>query len=666
MEERNRIEELRRVLHHYNYMYYVQNAPEISDREFDMLMHELQDLEARHPEMLDANSPTQRVGSDLSQDFRQVEHRYPMLSLANTYNRDDVREFYQRVSDGLGGSPFEICCELKFDGLSISLIYEDGALVRAVTRGDGIKGDDVTHNVRTIRSIPLQLSPDGDYPRSFEVRGEVLMPWTSFERLNQEREARQEQLFANPRNAAAGTLKSKSSSVVAERGLDAYFYYLMGDELPTGKHYDNIQRLREWGFKVSSAMKCVDSLEGIYQYIDYWDKERSGLPVATDGIVLKVNLLSQQQSLGMTSKNPRWAIAYKFQAEKARTRLNNIAFQVGRTGAVTPVAEMEPVLLAGTVVKRASLHNADIMAAFHLHKGDYVFVEKAGEIIPQIVGVDEEARNAQGEPLSFIKECPECGMPLVRYEGEAASYCPNDTGCPPQIKGRIEHFISRDAMNIEFLGPETIEEYYDRGLIRDAADLYDLQVSQLCGADGSKLKSARKIVESIAKSKGVDFERSLYALGIRFVGKVGAKALARHFGSLQKLREASLDELLEVDGIGAIIANSVIRYFQNEDNTAFVGKLEKAGVNFVTEKRNEVADGKLSGMSIVISGVFQHHSREEYKAMIEQYGGKNAGSISSRTAFILAGEKIGPSKLQKARDLGVRIVSEEEFLQMLQ
>ncbi len=666
MEEKDRIQELRRLLHHYNNLYYVQNSPEIGDTEFDMLMHELQNLESRHPEMYDANSPTLRVGSDLSQDFRQVEHRYPMLSLANTYNKEDVREFYQRVSDGLGGTPFEICCELKFDGLSISLIYEDGVLVRAVTRGDGIRGDDVTNNVRTIRTIPLQLNPGGDYPRSFEVRGEVLMPWTSFERLNRERESRQEQLFANPRNAAAGTLKSKNSAVVAERGLDAYFYYLLGENLPSDNHEDNIKHLGQWGFKVSKAMACVDSLEGIYRYIEYWDKERNRLPVATDGIVLKVNSLAQQRELGMTAKNPRWAIAYKFQAEKACTRLNNIVFQVGRTGAVTPVAEMEPVLLAGTVVKRASLHNADIMNAFHLHKGDYVFVEKAGEIIPQIVGVDESHRNAQGELLSFIQVCPECGTPLVRYDGEAASYCPNDTGCPPQIKGRIEHFISRDAMNIEFLGPETIEEYYDRGLIRDAADLYSLHVGQLCGADGNRLKSAKKIVESIEKSKEVSFDRSLYALGIRFVGKVVAKSLARHFGTIGKLREATLEELLEVDGVGKIIAESVLRYFHNEKETALVEKLEKAGVRFVMETKNDSSGDRLAGKSIVISGVFLHHSREEYKTMIEQYGGKNVGSISSKTSFILAGDNMGPSKLQKAQALGVPIVSEEEFLRMLQ
>ncbi len=667
MEEKDRILELRDILHHHNHQYYVLNAPLISDQEFDRLMLELQQLEARHPEMFDANSPTQRVGSDLSQDFVQVRHKYPMLSLANTYNKDDVRDFYQRVSEGLAGEPFDICCELKYDGLSISITYENGALVRAVTRGDGVQGDDVTNNIRTIRSIPLKLDPRKTWPASFEVRGEVLMPWESFYRINKEREMREEPLFANPRNAASGTLKSKNSAVVAERNLDAYFYYMYGEELPSQYHYDNIKKLGEWGFKVSDAMKCVKSLDDIYEYIAYWDQERSHLPVTTDGIVLKVNSVAQQTRLGMTSKNPRWAIAYKFQAEKACTRLNNVIFQVGRTGAVTPVAEMEPVLLAGTMVKRASLHNEDIMKSFNLHYGDYVYVEKAGEIIPQIVSVNEDMRNKDGQPIPFIDVCPECGTPLVRYEGEAVKFCPNDANCPPQIKGRIEHFISRDAMNIEFLGPETVEEYYDRHLIHDAADLYNLQVSQLCGADGSKLKSARKIVESIQKSTTVSFDRSLYALGIRFVGKVVAKSLARHFKNIENLQNASLEELLEVDGVGKIIAESVMNFFKDERNLMLVGKLEMAGVSFEMEDLPESAmSDVLAGKSIVISGVFTQHSREEYKAIIEQHGGKNVSSISSKTSFILAGDNMGPSKLQKAQSLGIAIVNEEEFLKMIQ
>ena len=594
-----------------------------------------------------------------------IPHRYPMLSLANTYNREDVADFYQRVKDGLGGAGFDICCELKFDGLSISVTYENGALSRAVTRGDGVQGDDVTNNIRTIRSIPLRLNPNQSWPKSFEVRGEVLMPWASFDRLNSERELRGEQLFANPRNAASGTLKSKNSTVVAERGLDAYFYYLLGEELPSDNHFDNISMLGRWGFKVSDAMRRVSSLDGIYEFIDYWDKERSHLPVATDGCVLKVNSLAQQQELGMTAKNPRWAIAYKFQAEKACTRLNNVVFQVGRTGAVTPVAEMEPVLLAGTVVKRASLHNADIMKSFQLHYGDYVYVEKAGEIIPQIVGVDESRRCIEGQIIPFTSVCPECGTPLVRYEGEAAHYCPNDVSCPPQIKGKIEHFISRDAMNIEFLGPETVDEYYNRNLIRDAADLYSLQVGQLCGADGSKLKSARKIVESIQKSVTVPFDRSLYALGIRFVGKVVAKALAKHFRTLDALQKASLEELLEVDGVGKIIAESVIRYFRDDRNRMLIGKLEMAGVVFEISEEDGPLSDVLSGKSVVISGVFKNHSREEYKDMIEKYGGKNVSSISSKTSFVLAGDNMGPAKLQKAQSLGVSIISEEEFLEMI-
>jgi len=665
MDDKQRILSLRAELHRYNYLYYVKNSPVISDQQFDEMMHELQRLEALHPEMADPNSPTQRVGSDLSHEFVQVTHRYPMLSLANTYNRGDVADFYRRIEDGLGGEPFDICCELKFDGLSISITYEQGHLVRAVTRGNGLQGDDVTANVRTIRSIPLQLG-EGDWPDQFEVRGEVLMPWDSFEALNRQRAEREEPLFANPRNAASGTLKSKSSSVVAERKLDAYFYYLLGEDLPSQFHYQNIEKLGQWGFKVSRNMALAHSVDDVMAYIDRWDKERSHLPVATDGIVLKVNSLAQQERLGMTAKNPRWAIAYKFKAERARTLLKDVVFQVGRTGAVTPVAEMEPVLLAGTVVKRASLHNQDIMEGLDLHYGDYVYVEKAGEIIPQIVGVDTDARAVfLGDRVKFITTCPECGAKLVRYEGEAASYCPNDVGCPPQIKGRIEHFISRDAMDIESLGPETVNEYYQRGLIKDVADLYHLTVSQLCGADGSRLKSAQKVIDGIQRSKSNSFGRSLYALGIRFVGKVAANTLAKHFRTIDHLMQAPLEELMAVNGIGKTIAESIIHYFHEERNLDILRRLREAGVNFEEQASQAPQSDVLAGQAIVISGVFDHHSREEYKQIIEDNGGRNVSSISSKTNFILAGHNMGPSKLDKANKLGIRIVSEDEFLDMI-
>ena len=664
MDEKARILQLRDELHRHNHLYYVENQPEISDKEFDDLMRELMELEARHPEMFDANSPSERVGSDLNNDFEQVEHRYPMLSLANTYNRADVQAFYERVSNGLGGEPFDICCELKYDGLSISLTYEEGQLVRAVTRGDGVKGDDVTANVKTIRSIPLRLT--GHYLPSFEIRGEILMPWSSFESLNAERARCEQPLFANPRNAASGTLKSKNSAVVAQRRLDAYFYYLLGDKLPGNSHLDNMSEARNWGFKVSDAMRRVHNVDELFEFIDYWDRERSQLPVATDGIVLKVDSLSQQQRLGYTAKTPRWAIAYKFQAERACTRLNNVIYQVGRTGAVTPVAEMEPVLLAGTMVKRASLHNQDIMEQLDLHIGDQVYVEKAGEIIPQIVGVNlDERPMLLGDRVSFIKRCPECGTPLVRYPGEAASYCPNDVDCPPQLKGRIEHFISRDAMNIDSLGPETVDEYFEKGLIHDAADLYRLHVEDLCGTWGTKIKSARKIVESIDRSRQVPFERSLYALGIRFVGKVVAKLLARHFSTLDALMQAGTEELMSVDGVGEIIAGSIRTYFSDPRNLDLVARLREAGVCFEMTSSSEPTSDLLVGQSIVISGVFEKHSRDEYKHIIEQHGGKNSSSISSKTSFILAGSNMGPAKLEKARSLGVRIVSEDEFLAML-
>lgn len=666
MTEQEQIFKLRADLHQHNYNYYVKNSPTISDREFDEMMAELMRLEQLHPELYDANSPSQRVGSDLSNDFVQIEHRYPMLSLANTYNRDDVQAFYNRVLQGLDGEPFEICCELKFDGLSISLIYEDGKLVRAVTRGDGQKGDDVTANIKTIRTIPLVLN-EGNYPDSFEIRGEVLMPWLSFEALNIQRDHDGESLFANPRNAASGTLKSKNSAVVAERKLDAYLYYLLGEELPCDNHYQNLQTVASWGFKVSDAMKTVSTLDEVMAYIDYWDKERSNLPVATDGIVLKVNSISQQQRLGYTAKTPRWAIAYKFQAERALTRLNEVTYQVGRTGVITPVANMDPVHLSGTIVRRASLHNEDIIRSLNLHIGDMVYVEKAGEIIPQVVGVDENARtdNGVGEPIEFIKNCPECGAPLIRYEGEAAHYCTNDTSCPPQIKAKIEHFISRDAMNIDSLGPETIADYYSRGLINNVADLYLLKVSDLDGDNGNKLKSAQKVIASLEKSREVPFERTLFALGIRFVGKVTAKLIARHFKTVDNLIECSLEDLLEVEGVGGVIASSVKRYFSDSNNLQMLNRLRDYGLQFEIKSTEASQGNVLQGKSIVISGVFQHHSRDEYKNLIEANGGKNVSSISAKTSFILAGDNMGPSKYDKAQKLGVSIITEEEFLEMI-
>ena len=663
MDEKARIEQLRQELHEHNYRYYVLNQPTIGDQEFDFLMHELQDLEAKHPEMADANSPTQRVGSDLNAEFRQVTHRYPMLSLANTYNEQDVAEWYESVSRGLAGEPFEVCCEMKYDGLSISLTYVDGRLTQAVTRGDGVQGDDVTANVKTIRAIPLVL-PGTGYPHEFEIRGEILMPWAVFERLNKEREAAEEPLFANPRNAASGTLKSQKSSLVASRQLDAYLYYLLGEELPAEGHYENLEAARHWGFKISEGMKKVQTLQEIYDFINYWDSARKDLPVATDGIVLKVNSLRQQRALGFTAKSPRWAIAYKFKAERACTRLNEVTYQVGRTGAITPVANMEPVQLAGTTVKRATLNNEDFIRSFDLHIGDYVYVEKGGEIIPKIVGVDIDQRPIIAQPIQFIKRCPECGTPLVRYEGEAAWYCPNDTGCPPQIKGRIEHFIARKAMNIDSLGPETIDDYYRQGLIRNVADLYDIEVQQING-DGSRTKSAQKIVHGIAASKDVPFERVVFALGIRFVGETSARLLARHFKNIDALMEAGLEELQEVEGIGEVMAKSIITYFHDEKNREIIERLRNYGLQMEISALNAQLSTRLEGQSIVISGVFTHHSRDEYKMIIEQNGGKNVGSISSKTSFILAGENMGPSKLQKAEKLGIKIMSEDEFLELI-
>ena len=664
MTVKEKIDQLRADLHRHNYNYYVLNAPEISDKEFDDRMRELQDLEKEHPEYQDDNSPTMRVGSDLNKNFTQVAHKYPMLSLGNTYSESEVTDFYDRVKKALN-EDFEICCELKYDGTSISLTYENGKLVRAVTRGDGEKGDDVTDNVKTIRTIPLVLH--GSYPESFEIRGEILMPWEVFEELNLEKEAREEPLFANPRNAASGTLKLQNSAIVASRKLDAYLYYLLGEELPCDGHYENLQAAAGWGFKTSEHMKKAHSLEEVFEYIRYWDTERKNLPVATDGIVLKVNSMRQQKNLGFTAKSPRWAIAYKFQAERALTRLNKVTYQVGRTGAVTPVANLDPVQLSGTIVKRASLHNADIIEGLDLHIGDMVYVEKGGEIIPKITGVDKDARSMLiGEKVKFITHCPECGSKLIRYEGEAAHYCPNETSCPPQIKGKIEHFISRKAMNIDGLGPETVDMFYRLGLIKNTADLYQLTVDDIKNLDRMGEKSAENIIKGIEASKEVPFERVLFALGIRFVGETVAKKIAKSFNDIDELENANLEKLINIDEIGEKIAQSILTYFANPLNCELIERLKSTGLQLY--RREEDLSGytdKLAGQSIVISGVFTHHSRDEYKELIEKNGGKNVGSISAKTSFILAGENMGPAKLEKAHKLGIKLMSEDEFLTLI-
>lgn len=664
MMVKDKIKALREALEQHNYNYYVLSAPTISDREFDEMMKELQVLEEAHPEYADPHSPTQRVGSDLSKEFEQVVHKYPMLSLGNTYSEDEVKDFYERIARDLN-EPFEIVAELKYDGTSISLTYEDGRLVRAVTRGDGTRGDDVTANVKTIRSVPLKLMGDR-YPATFEIRGEILLPWAEFDRLNKEREEQEEPLFANPRNAASGTLKQQNPAVVAARKLDAYFYYLLGEELPAETHFDNLEVARSWGFKIPNVIRVCNSLEDIYDYIAYWDVERKNLPVATDGIVLKVNSLLQQRNLGFTAKSPRWAIAYKFQAERAVTRLNSVSFQVGRTGAVTPVANLEPVLLAGTTVKRASLHNADIIEGLDLHLGDKVFVEKGGEIIPKIVGVDVEARGLLvGDKVRFIRSCPECGTPLMRPEGEAAHYCPNEAGCPPQIKGKIEHFVTRRAMNIN-MGPETVEDLYEAGYIKDTADLYTLEIADLLRLERWADKSARNLMASLEESKQVPFERVLYGLGIRFVGETVAKRLVSAFHSMEQLEQASFEDLTAVDEIGERIARSIIAYFADERNRTLVNRLKEYGLQMsVAEEKLANRSEKLKGLSIVISGTFARHSRDEYKAMIEQHGGKNSGSVSGKTDYILAGDNMGPAKLEKAAKLGVKIINEDEFLNMI-
>ena len=659
-----KIKALREALEQHNYNYYVLSSPTISDHEFDVMMKELQTLEEANPEYADPHSPTQRVGSDLSKEFEQVVHKYPMLSLGNTYSEEEVSDFYERVSKDLN-EPFEIVAELKYDGTSISLIYQNGRLVRAVTRGDGTRGDDVTANVKTIRSVPLKLMGEG-FPSEFEIRGEILLPWAEFDRLNREREEQEEPLFANPRNAASGTLKQQNPAIVAARKLDGYFYYLLGEGLPADTHFGNLEAARKWGFKIPEVVRKCNSLQDIFDYIAYWDTERKNLPVATDGIVLKVNSLRQQKNLGFTAKSPRWAIAYKFQAERAVTRLNSVSFQVGRTGAVTPVANLEPVLLAGTTVKRASLHNADIIEGLDLHLGDMVYVEKGGEIIPKIVGVDTDARSMLiGDKVRFIRSCPECGTPLMRPEGEAAHYCPNEAGCPPQIKGKIEHFVTRKAMNIN-MGPETVEDLYNAGLAKNVADLYTLTLQDLLRLERWADKSARNLLTSLRESKEVPFERVLFALGIRYVGETVAKRLASALHTMEQLEQASFETLIEVDEIGERIARSVIDYFADEHNRKLVDRLKEQGLQMsVSEEVLANRSEKLKGLSIVISGTFTKHSRDEYKAMIEQNSGKNSGSVSGKTDYILAGANMGPAKLEKAAQLGVKIIDEDEFLNMI-
>jgi DNA ligase (NAD+) len=659
----HKIESLRRELEQHNYNYYVLSAPTISDFDFDKKLRELQELENQHPEFFDPNSPTQRVGSDSVSGFEQVAHSYPMLSLGNTYSEGEVQDFYERVRKALN-EDFELVCELKYDGTSISLTYENGLLVRAVTRGDGEKGDDVTANVKTIRSIPLRLQ--ANFPSKFEIRGEILMPWAVFDELNREREAQEEQLFANPRNAASGTLKLQNSTIVAQRKLDAYLYYMLGETLPTDLHSENLKAAHSWGFKISDATRVCKTVQEVFDFITYWDTERKNLPVATDGIVLKVNSLLQQKNLGFTAKSPRWAIAYKFQAEKAVTRLNSVSYQVGRTGAVTPVANLDPVQLSGTTVKRASLHNADIIASLDLHIGDMVFVEKGGEIIPKITAVDFDARLLIGDKVNFIKNCPECGSELVRIEGEAAHYCPNENGCPPQIKGKMEHFVSRKAMNIDGLGSETIALLFENGLLKNIADIYELKVPDLARLERLGNKSAVNIKSSCEVSKDVPFERVLFALGIRYVGETVAKKLAFAFKTIEKLETATFEELIAVDEIGERIAQSVQKYFSDERSIELINRLKKHGLQMqVSEDKLQPAGDALSGLSIVISGTFSKHSRDEYKTLIEQNGGKNVGSVSAKTSFILAGENMGPEKLKKAENLGVKLVNETEFLAMI-
>lgn len=664
--DQQRILQLRSELNHHNHAYYVLNAPEISDREFDMLLKELERLEAENPDMADPLSPTQRVGSDLSGAFEQTEHIFPMLSLGNTYSIADVDDWFDRVRSGLGGEEFTIVGEMKFDGTSISLIYEHGRLVRAVTRGDGERGDIVTENVKTIRSIPLQLQGEG-WPDFFEIRGEILMPWSAFERLNREREFNEEPLFANPRNAASGTLKTQNSREVARRGLDAYFYYLLGPELPFDNHFDNMMAARSWGFKVSDIMTRLHSLKEVDDFITHWDEARRSLPVATDGLVFKVDSLRQQLNLGYTAKSPRWAMAYKFAAERALTRLRFVSFEVGRMGIVTPVANLEPVLLSDTIVKRASLHNEDIIKGLGIHEGDMLYVEKGGEIIPKITGVDASQRQPGARPIEFVSHCPACGAPLVRIEGEAAWQCPDKFNCPPQIAGRVEHFVGRKMMNIEGIGEETAQQLYDAGLVRNIADLYDLQPSQLERLEGFGRRSAERAVESIRATTSVPYDRVIYALSIPYVGDTVAKKVARAFPDIDTLMAASAADLAATKDIGPRIAESIVDYFGNPINRSIVERLRAAGLQMrQSEEANEGRTDLLQGKSFVISGVFALHSRDEYKAMIELNGGKNVGSISKKTDYVLAGDNMGPAKREKAASLGIPIIDEQQFLAMLQ
>lgn len=660
---KERIDELRNILHQHNYNYYIQSNPIISDIEFDKLMRELIDMEAQYPEFADPNSPTERVGSDINKNFTQVHHQYPMLSLQNTYSEGEVAEFFNKVKRSLN-QDFQIVCELKFDGTSISLLYDNGKLKRAITRGDGKVGDDVTANVRTIRSIPLVLHGD-NIPLSIEFRGEVLMPWNVFEELNAEREQQEEPLFANPRNAASGTLKLQDSKVVSQRKLDSYIYYLLGESLPSDSHFENLKIAKGWGLRVSDAIKRCSTLEDILEFLEYWNIERKNLPVATDGVVLKVDSLSQQRNLGATSKFPRWAIAYKFNAEQALTRLLSVTFQVGRTGAITPVANLEPVLLSGTTVKRASLYNEDAIKALDLHIGDMVFVEKGGEIIPKITGVDVSARQQNTIEVKFAEKCPDCGSELIRDEGDAAYYCLNSDSCPTQIKGRIEHFVTRKAMNIQ-MGPETITLLYESGLIRDVGDLYELNFNDLVSLERWGETSANNLISSIEKSKTVSYERVLYALGIRFVGETVAAKLAQSFTSIDLLFNATHEQLINVEEIGNRIADSVISYFTNSVNINLINRLRSNGLQFaLSEDAMAAKTDKLNGLSFVISGTFELHSRDEYKNMILQNGGKNSGSVSKKTDYILAGDNMGPAKLEKAEKLGVKIIDETTFLDMI-
>ena len=658
---RERIEELRRQLDYHNHRYYVENAPEISDFEFDTLMHELQRLEAEHPEYADPTSPTMRVGSDLCAEFRTVRHRYPMLSLGNTYSTDELHEFIERIEREVG--PTDYVCELKFDGTAISLTYEHGRLTQAVTRGDGVAGDDVTANVRTIRSVPLRLRGEG-WPELFEIRGEILMPYASFDRLNAEREANGEPLFANPRNAAAGTLKQQASSVVARRGLDCTLYQLAGDQLPFTNHWESLRKAREWGFKVSEHMRICRNAAEIDAFIAHWDEARRSLPFPTDGVVIKVNDFALRRQLGFTAKAPKWAVAYKFKAEQALTRLESVSFQVGRTGAITPVANLDPVLLAGTTVRRATLHNAEQMALLDIRPGDMVYVEKGGEIIPKITGVELAKRPADSRPFEYITHCPVCHTPLVRYEGEAKHYCPNQSGCRPQIIGRILHFIRRKALDIEGLGEETVELLFDNGLVHDIADLYDLKAEQLAPLPRLGEKSAENIIRSIRRSTEVPFRRVLFGLGIRFVGETTAKYLADHFRSLEAVMQASREELVEADEVGEKIADAILEYFADAENRRIIERLRRAGLQFEASAR-ELASEALAGRSFVVSGRFSR-SREEMKELIEQHGGRNLSAVSGNVDFLVAGEKMGPEKRKKAEKLGIRILSEEEFLRMLE